>query len=315
LTTPVSMFDAQLFECVNCNLCGAPYKNADILYKAIECKIPKNIDEFKSIYSSSSKKIFYEQVLKCKECGLIYISPRPKSDLIVGGYTQAIDNDYVSQEKGRFVTFSQAVKQLKKLVPKGNLLDIGAASGIFVKVACDAGYNACGVEPSKWLSQYGREKYGVNIYQGIMEGAKFAENSFDIITMWDVLEHVPDPMSVLREAKRIIKPGGYLFINYPRIDDPLAKVFKRSWWFLLSVHLYYFTPKTLKAYLSKNGFEILSHSPHIQTLAYPYLVERLGEYSKLLAKIASVPLSVPGIKNMLIPYFASQYLIIARCNK
>lgn len=306
------LFDKIFFEDVPCNLCGNDEAGVDILYEADAEKIPKTIKGFKEIYSSSSSDVFYERLVRCKRCGLIYISPQPRRELITGGYASAEDEQYVSQEKGRLITFRNCLKTIRQLSPGGRLLDIGAAAGIFVKVAKDAGYEAYGVEPSMWMSDFAKKHYGVTVFPGVLEDAKFDANSFDVITMWDVLEHVPDPMSTLREVKRILKPGGFLIVNYPRIDDALGKIFGRKWWFLLSVHLFYFTPKTLSAYMKKLGFEKMAHKPHFQRLSYDYLVERLKVYSGFLANAAKMPYIIPGFKKILIPYFASQYLMILR---
>ncbi|MBU1147869.1 MAG: class I SAM-dependent methyltransferase [Candidatus Omnitrophica bacterium] len=305
-------FNKEFFEYTPCNLCGNDAANADVLYDAIQEKIPGTAEAFMRIYSSSSSEVFYERLVRCKQCGLIYISPRPRRELIINGYSSAQDRQYVSQERGRTVTFKNCLKIIKRLSDKGKLLDIGAASGIFVKVAKDAGYQACGVEPSLWMCKIAKERYGVSVFPGTLEAAGFKDDSFDIITMWDVLEHVPDPMKTLKDVKRVLKPGGLLIVNYPRIDDPLARIFGRKWWFLLSVHLFYFTPKTLLAYMEKLGFEKIVHRPHFQKLEYDYLVERLSVYSKFLAKIAKLPYIIPGFKKILIPYFASQYLMILR---
>jgi 2-polyprenyl-3-methyl-5-hydroxy-6-metoxy-1,4-benzoquinol methylase len=304
--------DAAFFEYVPCNLCGAGDSDVDVLYEADLEKVPGTPERFREIYSSASTEVFYERLVRCRHCGLIYISPRPRRELIVSGYLSAEDEKYVSQEKGRISTFRNCLKIIERLLPSGRLLDIGAAAGMFVKVARDAGYEAYGVEPSLWMSNFAKSRYGVTVFPGILEDAKLDDASFDIVTMWDVLEHVPDPMSTLKEVRRILKPGGFLIVNYPRIDDPLAKIFGRKWWFLLSVHLFYFTPETLSAYMEKIGFEKISHRPHFQRLAYDYLVERLSVYSGLLAKIAEIPYIIPGFKKFLIPYFASQYLMVLR---
>lgn len=308
----IPSFPKELFEHVRCNLCGADDSYSDTLYAADTEKIPRTADELKAIYSSSGSDIFYEQLLRCKSCGLIYISPRPRPEIITGGYCQAIDENYVSQEKAREITFKRCVKIIAGLKKTGRLLDIGAASGIFVKQAQDAGYDACGIEPSQWMCDFAKRKYGVSVHPGTLQDKSFDENAFDIITIWDALEHIPDPMATLREAQRLLKPGGLLFINYPRIDDHLAKVFGRKWWFLLSIHLYYFTPKTLSTYLEKTGFEQLGHRPHLQLLEYDYLVKRLGVYSAFLARMAKIFYIIPGFKSLMVPYFASQYLLIAR---
>ena len=307
------LFDAEFFEYVPCNLCGAV--DTDILYDADVQRIPKRRNDLISIYSSSSNRICYEQVLRCRKCGLIYLSPRPKRQIIIHSYSCAEDTKYISQEKERQLTFKRCLKTIKHLCSEGSLLDIGAACGIFVKTAVDAGYKAIGVEPSVWMCEFAKKQYNVTILPTVVEDAKFKDSSFDIVTMWDVLEHVPDPMCTLKEVKRILKPGGILVINYPRIDDPLAKIFGRHWWFLLSIHLFYFTHKTLSSYLEYVGFEPILHKMYIQTLAYGYLVERLKAYSPGLAKIAQVPYVIPEFRRLLIPYFASQYLMVAKRRK
>lgn len=309
------LFDKIFFEDIPCNLCGNDDAGIDILYEADAEKIPRTTERFREIYSSASTDVFYERVVRCKRCGLIYISPQPRRELIINGYASAEDEQYVSQEKGRLITFKNCLKTVRQLSPTGRLLDIGAASGIFVKAAKDAGYDAYGVEPSMWMSNFAKERYGVTVFPGVLEDAKFDDNSFDVITMWDVLEHVPDPMSTLKEVKRILKPGGFLVVNYPRINDVLGKIFGRKWWFLLSVHLFYFTPETLSAYMERLGFEKKIHKPHFQRLSYDYLVGRLNVYSRFLANIAKLPYIIPGFKNLLIPYFASQYLLASRKRK
>lgn len=306
------LFNEEFFESIPCNLCGNDDTGVDVLYEFDRDNIPATHKDFIRIYSSASTEVFYERLVRCKRCGLIYISPQPRRELIIDGYSSAEDKQYVSQEKGRLITFRNCLKTVKQLSPSGRLLDIGAAAGMFVKAAKDAGYEAYGVEPSAWMANFAKERYGVNVFPGVVEDAKFKDASFDIITMWDVLEHVPDPMSTLKEVKRILKPGGFLIVNYPRIDDVLAKIFGKKWWFLLSVHLFYFTPNTLSSYMKKLEFEKITHGPHFQRLAYDYLVERLGVYSKPLANIAKIPYIIPGFKKLLIPYFASQYLMISR---
>ena len=281
------MFDSAFFEYTPCNLCGADDGDADILYEADPEKIPKTKERFEEIYSSSSAEVFYERLVRCRHCGLIYISPRPRRKLITGGYSSAEDEQYVSQEKGRLITFRNCLKTVKQLSPGGRLLDIGAAAGMFVKVAQDAGYEACGVEPSVWMSNFAKERYGVTVFPGVLEDARFDDASFDIVTMWDVLEHVPDPMATLREVKRILKPGGFLVVNYPRIDDPLAKIFGRKWWFLLSVHLFYFTPKTLLSYMEKLG-KNLGTSVSMYNQAY----KEFGKIDKDILKITGESVGV-----------------------
>ena len=87
------------------------------------------------------------------------------------------------------------------------LLDVGAHVGVFVDVARRRGWDAWGLEPSRWAVQEGR-KQGVNLIQGTLHDAELDSESFDVVTMWDVVEHLADPLDDIREAARILKPGG-----------------------------------------------------------------------------------------------------------
>lgn len=313
--TTEGLFNPEFFEEVGCNFCQSGPEKASVIYEADVDKIPRTHDEFMAIYSSASTEVFYERLLRCRSCGLIYLSPRPKMDIVIKGYSSARDEEYISQERGRLVTFRKSVSLIKKFIPSGKLLDVGAASGIFVKAAQEAGYEAYGIEPSSWLCEVARRRYGVTVFPGTVESVKLEKGSFDVITMFDALEHVPDPLATLNEVRKMLKPGGILVVNYPDISDPLAVLFGRKWWFLLSVHLFYFTPGTLSAYMDKTGFRKLLHKPYIQRLEYQYLVKRMSVYSKALAAIAKIPYVIPGFRDLLVPYFASQYLMISRKEK
>jgi len=308
-------FDPEYFESIPCNLCGADEKDTTVLYEAVAEKIPRRKEELFTRYSSSGDEIIFERVVRCNRCGLIYISPRPKTEIIMQSYSAAEDERYISQEKGRQVTFKRCINIVKEYKKCGRLLDIGAAGGIFVKAAVDAGFEAVGVEPARWLCDFAKDRYGVTVYPTDLGGAGFDDNSFDVVTMWDCLEHVPDPMETLRQVRRILKPGGAIFVAYPRIDDVFARAFGRHWWFLLSIHLFYFTPKTLKKYFEKIDFIVLSHRPQFQFLEYNYLVERLKAYSPVLAGLAGFPARFLGLGKMQVPYFASQYLLIGQNRK
>ncbi len=184
-------------EHIRCNLCGADdYK---VKYKGAlkeELGAAKGAREAGKLYSASSYHIGNDQVVECNKCGLVYVNPRLRADVIIKGYSDAEDMAYVSQAEGRLRTFRKSVKLIEKYAPgKGRLLDVGCAAGFFLKAAKDSGWDVRGVEPSRWLAEWGRKKYGLDIRAGTLDSVKFPSNSFDAVTMWDVLEHVPDPFA------------------------------------------------------------------------------------------------------------------------
>lgn len=300
-----------LYEDVPCNLCGGTsYK---ILYEGKIKEDPSiSLEALKGDYSASSSTISNGRIVICEYCGLIFINPRPMINQIIEGYSQAVDELYVSQAEGRIRTFRKGMRMIEKYSgQKGRILDVGAAAGFFLKAAKDNNWKTYGVEPSKWMSEYGSRNFGVNIKQDTLEGAKFPGSYFDVVTMWDVIEHTGDPMATLREANRVLKKGGLLVVNFPNIGDMLARLFGRRWWFILSVHLYYFTPRTLSEMLKRNGFEIKVVRPHLQRLSFGYLLDRLKPYSKTLSDFLNGFAKLFKIKDWQIVYYASQTTIIA----
>lgn len=295
-------------EYVKCGICGSDdYK---ILFKGLK---PEEGIQLNEKYSASSYNIGNDQVVKCNKCGLMYVNPRLKADAIVQGYSDAEDEKYVSQAEGRLSTFKHGLKLVDKYHPqKGKILDVGCAAGFFLKVAKDAGWDTYGVEPSKWSVDWGNKKYGLKMVSGTLKGAKFNEDFFDVVTFWDVLEHVPDPKSDLLETNRIMKDGGLLVVNFPNIGSKLAKLAGKKWWFLLSVHLFYFTPQTIKELLKRCGFETIKIQRHWQTLALGYLVFRVKPYSKILYSVLNTMVNLFGIKDLPIKYYASQSVVIAK---
>ncbi len=268
---------------------------------------------FSEKYRAASTELATEQVVRCHRCGLVYINPRLPAGSIVGGYEQAVDEAYVSQGEARMATFAHGLKMVEEYVPgRGRILDVGAAAGFFLKVAKDAGWEAYGVEPSKWLADYSRREFGLDIKAGTLRDAAFPDGYFDAVTMWDVLEHTPSPAAELDEVYRILKPGGILVVNFPDFGSVWARVFGRRWWWLLSVHLYYFTPDTLKRMLAQHGFETLKVRPHFQRLKLGYLVYRFKVYSGLVYKVGDVLVRTLRMSNVQIPYNASQTNLIAR---
>jgi len=298
--------NGEMMEKVPCNLCGRD--NYRVMYKP-ETEV-YNPEE---IFSASGGVRGTQTIVKCNNCGLVYVNPRVKPETIVNAYTDAVDELYVSQEEGRLRTFTQALQLVNEFAPgKGRILDVGCAAGFFLNVAKQDGWEAIGVEPSQWMSEWGRQRFGVEIVNGILREANFPEESFDVVTMWDVLEHTLDPMIELAEVNRILKPGGLVIINFPNVGSKLARLAGSKWWFFLSVHLYHFTPKTMTTMLEKNGFNVLKMKRHFQTLNLEHLVKMVGLYNEGISSVGLKLTSLLGMGNLQIPYYASQANVIAK---
>ncbi len=247
----VSMHESEgeqnLLEYIRCDLCGGEdqtlllvrYRNDKILGVARSWRI-----------------------VKCRNCGLIFVNPRLTPDLAAKRYETIYFSHYEDNPMGRYRGCAGGFKIVKKYFPpgfKGKILDIGCGLGYFVEYLKNNGWDAQGIEVSKYATNLARNK-NLNIVSGDFLKAEYPSNYFDCITMWDVIEHVPYPMRYIREAYKILKPGGLLSIQAPNIENLTFLLNKKIYPWQPSEHLFYFSAKTLKVLLDKNNFELIDLS-------------------------------------------------------
>lgn len=231
-------------------------------------------------------------VVRCKACGLIYVNPRLKSpEKIYWGN----EKDYYKEAKLIFMgrkphhrdkNYLNDLKIIKRFKPRGNFLDIGTNAGFFLRLAKkNKDWNIYGVEPSESLSNLARRYFNLNIQNVFIEGAEFSDDFFDIITMTDVFEHIPNPAEVLKKVRRIIKNDGILFIKVPNVLFNLLKLSLaklanniNSYDIFDSYeHLVHYSQATLIRMLVKNGFTVI-HSDIGKPIQTPVWQKYTGRY-------------------------------------
>jgi SAM-dependent methyltransferase len=236
-------------------------------------------------------------IYACSACGLYQC---PDVNDVLAFYTSLEDPDY---EEGAAVRGLQAQKLiasvLKDLGCKDGrglrLLDVGAGSGILVDVARKAGFEAVGVEPSFWLAQKAFSK-SLPVYQGVLPHASITE-TFDIVMLIDVIEHVEDPVSLMRSIATCLKPQGHAYVVTPDKASFFARVMGFRWWHYRVAHISYFDQKTLALVMDRAGLRNCGITRPGWYFTYAYLRERLMQYLPgwILPPAAGV------LKNLTIP--------------
>lgn len=219
-------------------------------------------------------------VLRCKCCGLGFRELRPDVSTLAKLYEGQDVETYLSEIPGRRWTARRHWDLVKPLMLRGNLLDIGCASGLFLGQVLRAGWTATGIEPSQALCHHAREQMGkrIKIVCGTLESSDLPSDSFDVVTLWDVLEHTLHPADFLRASARLLKPGGYILLNVPHLDSRPARVLGRRWPLLLPEHLCYFSRDSLLRCAESAGLSWERFDRRSAIFSLGHVVQRLGEH-------------------------------------
>lgn len=225
-------------------------------------------------------------IVKCGKCGLIYAAPQPPQNFVRNNYLDMVDERYAEEETGRRLSARDIIGMLEKFEKKGRLLDVGCATGFLLDEARRDGWETYGVELSKWAVSYAKEKLKLTgIFHGILKEARYPDDYFDAVIMKDTIEHLMDPMDILVEIRRVLKPDGIFCVNTPDIDSVMSKLLRAKWWGIKQSHLYFFSRRTLYKILNASGFMPVKIKTHARVFTLKYWAKRLKGYNKFLYKI------------------------------
>lgn len=257
-----------MFEYVNCNLCGA--NDYRILYAS-------TIDETSagalSYFRQSDPNNLNCRIVACNRCGLVYSNPREKQELLNDVYRSVEDEEYLKQRSWKEASYRWNLQRLERHVAGGRLLDFGCGHGFFLSLL-DGRWDACGVEPARAAARYAADTLGQKVYCGFLDEVGLEDESFDAVTMFHVLEHVADPTGELERANRLLKPGGYVYVEVPDFGSVLSRWRKRRWWYIMRFHTYYFTRQSLIRMLRETGFEPVDVHRPVKTWSLAYLTRK-----------------------------------------
>lgn len=265
------------------------------------------------------------QIVRCSECGLFYTSPRRSkkeaSEIYSESYFTSQNpsklgyDDYSSHAEGLRQVACDNMDIIKKFAsPPGSLIDIGCAFGYFLQVASSHGWTVEGVEISSYASEKARENAKASVHTGDFVDLALPAASFNVATMWDVLEHSFDPVGDLAETNRILKPGGYLFMTVPNAGSLIARLMGRHWFGFKSAaeHNYFFSEGTIDHALSRSGFRLTGIKRGTWPCSMRFLATKLGPYSHIASRMTSRAISALGLEKTIIKFKYIDMLVIAR---
>jgi SAM-dependent methyltransferase len=240
-------------------------------------------------------------VVTCTACGLTYVTPRLSDGALITevysegywssdaakqhGYT-----DYRADEPLYLATYRRRLAIVRRHFPRpGRVLDVGCAAGYFLRVMRDEGWQVLGLEPSEAIRSLAVERLGREaVRDGLLGATELPQASFDLVTLWDVIEHIPDPVAAVRAARGLLRPGGKLLIETQNVDSTAARLLGKRWQhYKHAEHLYHFNPRTLGAVLERGGFRILENTPRLggKYVSMGFVAERAGRLHPLLTTL------------------------------
>ena len=263
-------------------------------------------------------------LVACRDCGTqfnetYYVNQRFRDGLFEKGYydsvqSQAFKNrldEYQNDPSVKVYDRYLHIVEDKLGVKPGNVLDVGSAFGTFLKVASNRGWKPHGVEYSKFSCSAAREHWGFEIFNGDITMSPYQKGQFDLITYWDVIEHVIDPRANLEKANALLREGGKLLITTDNYQSMLSAIANMAYQitfgrvkypiqkFYIPHNTYYFTPKNFKMLLEATGFKPV----FFEKLDYP--IDKL-DVSGLEKKIVRVLYAIGDVINM-----NTQFMFIA----
>ncbi|MEX2221172.1 MAG: class I SAM-dependent methyltransferase [Candidatus Rokuibacteriota bacterium] len=293
-----------------CVVCGG--ENVDPVYPGTIA--PAELRDPAVYFSSSRLVTGYLPVVRCARCGLLMTSPRDDDATLGRIYAELADHSSEVEDGARSRTVADrlALVGSYRRLP-GRLLDVGCGTGVFVCAAQDGGWEATGVDASAWAVAMGGQRCPrARFRAGLLSEIDFPAGSFDVVTLWDVLEHVPRPVETLEKIRSWLALDGWLFLSLPNAESRIARLMGKRWVLLLREHLWYFSPATIAALLSRTGFMLDSVRPKLVPFSLAHILDRLAQYPGAAGTIAGRLPAIGVLRRIAVRVPIGEMYVVAR---
>ena len=239
----------------------------------LSSRFSKRID-CPSCGSSSHTELFVKRgypIVRCDECGLVFSNPQVDESVVLDEYREGGSNDLwvdvltstrqleLDREK-----FAEILDELEPHRGDGRLLDVGTSIGLFLRLALDRGWSGRGTEFGRRALAYARDELGLDVDDTPIQAI---DGEYDTVTVLSVLEHVNSPREFLEHVSRLLRVGGAAYFIVPNVDSLACRVLhERAATFDGRNHLVYFSPRTLRELLEREGFEVVRTRTRIASL-------------------------------------------------
>ena len=246
---------------------------------------------------------------RCLDCDLRFIFPHPQAEALKAVYNEDYYTSSNSNEQGYsdyngdrpniLRTFRRRVESLRRVVPdKARSLDVGCAYGFFLEAAAQAGWDPYGIDISQHAIERARESLGERVWEGDFLEEELPVERYDVITMWDYLEHIRDPKANLAKVRRLLVDGGILALTTPDVGSLPARAFGHRWMgYKLDEHLVYFSRSTIRRLLEEAGFRVLSMSYEGKYITLGLFLQRLQLYAPFTAPLMKLLTRARAVAN------------------
>lgn len=233
-------------------------------------------------------------LVRCEGCGFVF-AVDSELDRLTSLYEALEDRSYEEGEEFRGLQMRWLLRHCQRMRPAAQtLLDVGSAAGLLLREARDLGLAAEGVEPSQSLARAAKDS-GVVVHLGTLPHPALGERRFDVVTAIDVIEHVADPVALLRSSAQYVAPGGILALVTPDVGSLAARLLGERWWHFRLAHVCYFDRKSLDSAVTAAGLRVVDRRRAKWFFETGYLADRMNQYLPV-AGLNRVLRRIPGIR-------------------
>jgi 2-polyprenyl-3-methyl-5-hydroxy-6-metoxy-1,4-benzoquinol methylase len=248
---------------IRCNLCGTRLSDRDRVWRKDG-----------------------HDIVRCRDCDLLFSADPPTATALVSIYGPAYFTasegelqgqgylDYLAEEPEHRRNARSRLRLLQRFTEPGRLLDVGCAAGFFLDEARRVGWAVCGVDVSEAMTRSARARL-LPVRTSSFLDVELGDEAFDVVTMWDYIEHVLDPRAEIRHAARVLRPSGIFALSTGDAGSAIARISGKRWHLLTPRHHnFFFTRGTLMRYLEEQGFQLLTMKKPSSTYSVAYLAHK-----------------------------------------